>query len=732
MNNPVEGATLSHFRILERLGSGGMGEVYRAEDNLLHRVVAVKLLPPDVAADPEHIERFYREANALAALNHPNIVTIFSVEKAQDVHFIVTEYIKGKTLDLLIPVDGLPLKRILDISIPVADGLNMAHDAGITHRDLKPSNIMVSDSGQAKILDFGLAKMEKSPILETGSQIETGPLTGEGRLIGTLLYMSPEQMQGKSLDFRSDIFSFGVLLYEMSTGRRPFQGETTAELISAILRDDPVPVKDMNSGLPETLVWVIARCLKKRPEERPQSMLEIRNELNDLYRTELDREEKKHSIAVLPFHDMSPDRDQEYFCEGIAEELIHVLNKTKIMRVASRTSSFHYRKAALDIRDIGRRLNVGTILEGSVRKVENRLRVTVELVNIVSGYTLWSERYDRDFKDVFAIQDEIAQNIVHSLEAALTTDAERAGRKESTPDVQAYDFYLRGKKFYYQYDRKAVEFAFQMFTRATELDPHYAQAYSGVADCCCYLYANAGRRSEDLTKAVEASRRALQLNSNLAEAHTSRAEGLALSGQTEEAEKEFDLAIRLDPDLFEARYFYARHCFAEGKLEKAVRLYEQASLIRPEDYQSPLLVAQVYADLGRMEEARAARRRGRAIAEEHLTHHPDDIRALYMGANGLVAMGDREAGLVWAGRAMDLEPAEPMVLYNLACVYSLAQEQDRAIDCLERAVKQGFTYTEWVDHDSNLDPIRNHPRFHKIMLALGASAKDPSIPVSTR
>lgn len=717
---PTEGTTLSHFRILDRLGSGGMGEVYRAEDTLLHRIVAVKLLPPDVAVEPEHIDRFYREANALAALNHSNIVTIFSVEKAEDVHFIVTEYIKGKTLDLLIPADGLALKRILDIAIPVADGLNTAHDAGITHRDLKPSNIMVSETGQIKILDFGLARMEKSLLVESGSQIETGPLTGEGRLIGTLQYMSPEQVQGKMLDYRSDIFSFGVLLYEMSTGFRPFQGETMADLVSSILRDDAVSVREARPGLPEPLAWVIARCLNKRPEERPQSMLEVRNELNDICRAGFEQVEKKNSIAVLPFHDTSPGRDQEYFCEGIAEELIHALNKTKSMRVASRTSSFHYRKAALDIREIGRRLNVGTILEGSVRKVENRLRVTAELVNIVNGYTLWSEQYDRNFEDVFAIQDEIAQNIVHSLEVALSGDAEKVHRKESTPDAQAYDFYLRGKKFYYQYDRKGVEFALQMFTRATELDPNYSRAYSGIADCCCYLYANAGKRPEDLRLAVEASRKALELNPELAEAHTARAESHSLAGQTEEAEKEFDIAIRLDPDLFEARYFCARHCFAEGKLEKAARLYEQARLIRPEDYQSSLLVAQVYADLGRTDEARAARRRGVDVAEMHLNHHPDDIRALYMGANGLVAMGDREAGLLWAGRAMNLEPAEPMVLYNLACIYSLAQEPDRAMDCLDKAVKQGFTYSEWVDHDSNLDPVRNDSRFQRIMLALKA------------
>lgn len=711
--------TLSHFRIVARLSSGSMGEVYRAEDILAQRTVAIKILPLEVAGDPERGDRFNREAISLAALNHPNVITLYSVEESEGVRFLVTEFVEGKTLDTLIPPAGLPLRKILELGVAIADGLSAAHGAGIVHRDLKPSNVMVSDKGQVKILDFGLAKVEMPGPLESGSKIDTRPVTGIGQLVGTILYMSPEQVQGTAVDHRSDIFSFGVLLFEMSTGKRPFEGQNLARLLSAILRDDPPSVKEINPRLPEHLAWLIAQCMKKEPAERLQSMLEIHNELNDLLRLRFEHDEVRHSIAVLPFQDMSPERDQEYFCEGIAEELIHALNKLKGIRVASRTSSFHYRNANLDVREIGKRLNAGQVLEGSVRKSGSRIRITAELINIADGYALWSERFDRDLKDVFAIQDEIAQSIARALETALRHDVEIPGSREFTPDIQAYDYYLRGRKFYYQYDKKGIEFALQMFTRAIELDAGYARAYCGIADCCCYLYANAGKHTVDLIRADEASRKALELAPDLAEAHASRAVSLSLALKPAEAEKAFDAAIRLDPKLFEARYFYARHCFAEGKLEKAARLYEQASHVRPEDYQAPLLMAQIHSDLGRTEEAAEARRRGIKIAEEHLKIQPDDIRALYMGANGLVAVGDKATGLVWAGRALNLESADPMVLYNLACIYSLAGEQDLSIDCLEKALEHGFSYVEWAEKDSNLDPIRNHPRFKKVMAALG-------------
>ncbi|HSP05682.1 MAG TPA: serine/threonine-protein kinase, partial [Acidobacteriota bacterium] len=387
----ITGTTLSHFRILTRLGTGGMGEVYLAEDTMVQRPVAVKVLSPDFARDPERNDRFYREAKVLAALNHPNVVTLYSVEEAEDVRFIVTEFIKGKTLDTLISPGGLPLKKLLDIAIAVADGLSAAHSAGIVHRDLKPSNVMVCDTGQVKILDFGLAKLEIASPLEPSSKIDTRPVTGIGQLVGTILYMSPEQVQGTDVDHRSDIFSFGVLLYEMSTGIRPFEAENLARVLSAILRDDPPSVKEINPRLPGHLAWIIAHCMKKDPADRLQSMLEIHNELSDLHRVGFYHEEIRHSIAVLPFQDMSPARDQEYFCEGMAEELINALSKLKSIRVASRTSSFHYRRANLDVREIGKRLDARQVLEGSVRKADSRIRITAELINVGDGYALWSQ-----------------------------------------------------------------------------------------------------------------------------------------------------------------------------------------------------------------------------------------------------------------------------------------------------------------------------------------------------
>lgn len=719
MMNLRPGTLLSRFRILSHLGSGGMGEVYRAVDTVLHREIALKLLPTEVSDNQERIQKFFREAEILAALNHPNVVTIHSLEEASGVHFLVTECVEGKTLDSLIPENGLPLRKILDIAIPIAEGLSAAHHAGIIHRDLKPSNVMVSESGRVKILDFGLAVAERPSPAKSVSAADTAPLSDAGPITGTVFYMSPEQLQGQPADPRSDVFSFGVLLYEMCTGKKPFSGDNLVQLIAAILRDEPVPMKSLNPALPEQLVWVVGRCLEKKPEDRLQSMSEVRNEISDVRRMRFKREEEKHSIAVLPFRDMSAEHDQEHFCEGIADELILALSRVEGLRVASRTASFQCRNANLDIHEIGRKLKVEAVLEGSVRKSEDRLRVTGELVSVSDGYSLWTERYDREGKDIFAIQDEITESIVHALTASLLQNT--GASRNSTPDLLAYDFYLRGRKFYYQYDRKGIEFALQMFTRSIELDPNYARAYCGIADCCSYLYANAGKLPQDLHKADGASQKALELAPDLAEAHASRAVILSQAGRAEEADREFETAIGLNPDLFEARYFYARHCFTEGKLEKAARMYQQASLVRPEDYQAPLLVAQVYADLGKSEEAQEARCRGVAIAEEHLKLNPDDIRALYMGANGLVALGNRQKGLDWAGRAMRLEPVEPMVLYNLACIYSLAEEYDQAVDCLENAIRNGFTYGEWLDHDSNLDPVRKYPRFQALLHSLRTS-----------
>jgi adenylate cyclase len=421
------------------------------------------------------------------------------------------------------------------------------------------------------------------------------------------------------------------------------------------------------------------------------------------------------SIAILSFCDMSSEKDQEYFCDGMAEEIINHLTRVKGLQVAARTSSFAFKGKSEDVRTIGRSLGVATVLEGSVRKAGGQLRITAQLINVDDGYHLWTGRFDRRLEDLFAIQDEISRSIAETLKVTLSPDEEDALGRAPTADLRAYDYYLRGKQFYYQYKRKGIEFASRMFAQAIDLDPGYALAYAGISDCWAFLYLYAGSHELHREQADAASRKAVELDPQSAEAHASRGVALSLQGAYHQAESAFETAILLGPRLFESYYFYARVAFVSGKPEKAIELYEQASRVHPQDYQPPLLVAQIYADLGRPEEAEIARRRGVQAAEARLKLNPDDARALYMGANGLVALGDVERGLEWADQALELDPHDPMLLYNVACIQSLAGRIDQAIDSLERSVKSGLTEKRWLERDSNLDPLRHHPRYQALL-----------------
>jgi adenylate cyclase len=454
----------------------------------------------------------------------------------------------------------------------------------------------------------------------------------------------------------------------------------------------------------------------KDPERRHLTARQLREELEALRRAAISRRPGvRRSIAVLPFADMSPEKDQEYFCEGMAEEITNALGKVENLRVASRTSAFRYKSSGLDAREIGSQLGVNALLEGSVRKAGTQLRISAELTGVADGYCLWSGRYDRELKDVFAIQEEIALSIVRALQVTLSASESRALQTAPTMDIQAYDYYLRGRKFFYQYSKRGMGFALEMFARAIECDPDYALAHAGIADCYSFLYMFVDRSDASRERVDAASRKALELAPGLAQAHASRALALSLQGKHEEAEGEFERAIRLDPGLFDASYFYARDSFAQGKLEKAARLYERAMELRPEDYQSPLLVAQIYSDLGRPADAEATRKRGLGIVEEHLKTRPDDIRALYMGANALVAIGEHERGLEWARRALVLDPDDSILLYNVACIRALAGQADEALDCLERAMKVGMVQKEWIVNDSNLAALRDHPRYRTLV-----------------
>ena len=425
------------------------------------------------------------------------------------------------------------------------------------------------------------------------------------------------------------------------------------------------------------------------------------------------------SIGVLPFADMSQEKDQAYFCEGIADEIINKLCRIRSLQVSSRTSSFQFRSGGADVREIGRKLRVSSMLEGSVRKSGDHLRITVQLVDCDTGFPVWSERYDRTLNDLFAIQDEIAHNIVETLAGRLSPVEEQSLQAAHAPNLQAHDCYLRGRKYYYQYGPQDMDCAVQLFARAVELDPDYAAAYAGLADCWSYLYIYSDRTEAVREQANWASEKAVTMDPLSPEAQASHGFSLSIAGRDAEAEAAFETAIRLDPELFEARYYYARHWFVRGERDRAIVQYEAAMRARPEDFQCPLLSAQIYDDLDRRAEARDLRKRGIENAERHLELNPDDVRALYMAANGLAAQGDGGRAREYLARGLAMRPDDAMLLYNAGCVYAMLRDVDAAIECVVKAAAKGLTQKGWYQNDSNLDPIRSHPRFQQLLDELG-------------
>jgi non-specific serine/threonine protein kinase len=700
----VPGTVVQHYRIVEKIGAGGMGEVYLAEDTKLKRKVAIKFLPSQYALDGDFKARFFREAEATAKLNHPNIVTIYEVSEFQGRPFFVMELIEGQSLRDLAKQTKLDLEKIIELSLQICEGLGAAHDAKVVHRDIKPSNVVIDAYGRPKILDFGLAA------IQGGEQ-----LTRTGSTIGTFRYMSPEQVSGKPVDHRSDLFSFGIVLYELLTGRTPFERSGNAATLRAIATDKPEPIARFKSDVPDGLQQVIDKLLEKDCELRYQHASGVMSDLKRLTNDHSKGDARHPSIAVLPFANMSTDKDQEYFCDGIAEDILNDLAGIDGLKVVSRTSSFAFKGKCEDLRDVGRKLNAGTILEGSVRKYGDRLRITAQLIDVANGYHLWSDRYDRELDDVFAIQDEIAQSIVQALRVKLHPRQEVDKPQVPTKSIEAYEFYLQGRMHFNQSWRKGLKFATELFSRAIEKDPDYAQAYAGLAESLSHTYLFTDNDESNIRGAMEASKKALELKPQLAEAHASRGLAVSLGGQYEEAEEEFKKAIDLNPNLFQAYYHYARACFSQGKHEMACKLFVKASEVNPDDYQAPILAAGSFSQLGQPKAAREALEKGMAIVHKRLEFNPDDVRAVYLGACALVELGETERGLEWAKRANAMEPDDPGVMYNCACIHAKLNQTDMAMELLKKAVKCGLSAREWIQNDSDLAPIRQHPEYQELL-----------------
>ncbi len=717
------GQTVSHYRVLEKLGAGGMGVVYKAEDIRLGRHVALKFLPEDLSRDRQALERFRREARTASALNHPHICTIYEIDEHDGRQFIAMELLEGQTLKQRLEAGLLAVEEVLELGLQIADALEAAHGKTIVHRDIKPANIFVTPRGQAKVLDFGLARMGPGGwgLGDGGEESTVGAgLSVPGTIVGTFQYMSPEQARGEELDARSDLFSGGVVLYEMAAGVQAFSGPTTAVVLDAILNRPPAAHR---RELPAELKRILGKALEKDRRLRYQNAADLRADLQRLKR-DLDSGRTaaaapaaaaEKSLAVLYFENLSGSKEDEYFRDGITEDLITELLKIKGLRVFPRSAMLAFRDKGVPTQQVGQQLGASHVLEGSIRRAGARLRISAQLVDTRSGHGAWAERYDRQMEDVFAVQDEIAQSIAGALRLMLSEQEKRAIEKVQTVNVQAYDYYLRGRQFFYQFRQKGFEYAREMFARAVEADPHYALAYAGLADCHTFLYMYKEKIEINLTRADEYSRKALELDSDLAEAHVSRGNALALRKNYQQATAEFETAIRLDANLFEAYYFYARAYYAQGKMAEAVPLFQKASLVRPEDYQAPSLLASLYKGLGREAEAVESSRRSLEAAEKHLALHPDDARAWYLGAGSLALIGQRERALDWLRRALAMDPDNSHVCYNAACVYAGLGRPEEAIDCLEKAVGLGHWFADWARNDPDLNPLRGHPRYQALL-----------------
>jgi serine/threonine-protein kinase len=686
------GTHLGSFEILAPIGSGGMGDVYRARDTKLGRDVALKVLPAAMASSQERLERFRREAKALASLDHPGIVTIYSVEESEGLHFLIMQLVEGQRLDRLIPEGGMAIEKLFTIATGLAGALAAAHERDIVHRDFKPANVMVTKEGQVKVLDFGLAKVGVSgDEARVRSEVETEIQTREGIVMGTMPYMSPEQVEGRAIDDRTDVFSLGVVLHEMATGSRPFRGDSAAALLSAILRDHPPPVTDVRPDLPGELARLIDRCLDKDRERRLQTAEEVRSQLEELWHRVDSGETASRStapapfsygfgdrpaVAVLPFENRSGDPEQEYFADGLAEDLITRLSQWRSFPVIARNSSFVYKGRAVDAKRVAADLGVRYVVEGSVRKGGSRVRIVARLTDATSGESVWAKTYDRELDDVFAVQDEISEAIATELAGDLQRAEHERAQRRPPENLEAWGLYQRALPLLLRFTREDNDRARALLERAITLDGRFAPALARLVQLEVFeiVFAWKDADEETLGTLLAQARRAIDADPREPLAHMSLSFVL-MAANKEEALEAARRALDLNPSMPEALCAYAYLMLMTGHSpDESIAIVKRAMRLSPRDpaewmYHDVLAGAYLFDE--RFAEGLAAARRLNAI-----------VPGYYFGylwcAMNAAGLGRFEEARDFVRQAQQFVPDLSAAIVR-RCLGAMAPEVDRRI-----------------------------------------------------